>query len=146
MTSKVFFSFFMLCFFACTSVLAQTPIGRWKTIDDETGKPKSIMKIWEDKGKLYGVVEQLFREPNEDQDPICDKCTDYRKNKKIKGMILLSGLSKSGKEWSGGTITDPNNGKTYSCYISMESPDKLKVRGYIGVSALGRTQYWHRVK
>jgi uncharacterized protein (DUF2147 family) len=66
------------------------------------------------------------------------------KDKPITGMIIVSGLTKDGDEWSGGTIMDPNKGKTYDCYITMESKDKLKVRGYMGVALLGRTQYWYR--
>lgn len=130
----------------CTQLMAQSPLGKWKTIDDVTGKPKSIVEIYEYQGKIYGRIIKLFREPNEDQDPICDKCTDYRKNKKIMGMNVISGLTKKGTEWSGGEIMDPKTGKIYSCYITMEGADKLKVRGYLGVSVLGRTQYWTREK
>ena len=138
--------FAFACLLACTQLFAQSVLGKWKTIDDVTGKTKSIVEIYEYQGKTYGKVIQLFRTPSEDQDPICDKCTDYRKNKKIIGMNVVTGLTKSGSEWSGGEITDPNNGKTYKCYITLESADKLKVRGYIGISMVGRTQYWYREK
>lgn len=131
---------------ACTQLFSQSVLGKWKTIDDVTGKAKSIVEIYEFQGKTYGRVVKLFREPDEDQDPICDKCTDYRKDKKIMGMNIITGLTKSGEEWSGGEITDPKTGKIYKCYITLEDPDKLKVRGYIGVSLVGRTQYWHREK
>jgi uncharacterized protein (DUF2147 family) len=60
-------------------------------------------------------------------------------------MIVLNDLTKDGEEWSGGTIMDPNNGKTYKCYLTLEEEDKLKVRGYIGFSLIGRTQYWYRL-
>ena len=138
--------FVFACLLASTQLFAQSVLGKWKTIDDVTGKTKSIVEIYEFQGKTYGKVVKLFRGPTEDQDPICDKCTDYRKNKKIIGMNVVTGLSKSGSEWNGGEITDPNNGKTYKCYITLESADKLKVRGYIGFSMVGRTQYWYRDK
>ena len=128
--------------------MAQTPIGKWKTIDDETGKEKSIVEIYEQNGKLYGKVIELFRGPEEDPDPICDECDedDPRYNKKVRGMVILEGLEFDGDdEWEDGEILDPKNGEVYSCYITLENENKLKVRGYIGFSLIGRTQYWHRV-
>ena len=127
----------------------QTPVGQWKTIDDETGKAKSIVEIYEKDGKLYGKVVKLFREPSEEQNPICDDCDedDPRYNKPVIGMVILEGLEFDGDdEWEDGEILYPANGEVYDCYITLESEDKLKVRGYIGVSLLGRTQYWYRVK
>lgn len=128
----------------CVSLAAQSPVGKWKTIDDETEKPKSIVEIYETNGKLHGKVVQLFREPGEDPDPLCDKCSGNKKDKRILGMEILWDLQKDGDEWNGGEIMDPNNGKTYDCYIELESADKLRVRGYLGFSLLGRTQYWYR--
>lgn len=122
---------------------ATSPVGRWTTIDDETKKPKSVIAIYEENGKLYGKIEKLFREPNEEQNPVCDKCEGALKNQPILGMIILRDLQKDDDVWSGGTIMDPGNGKTYKCKISVEDGGKkLKVRGYIGLSLLGRTQYW----
>jgi uncharacterized protein (DUF2147 family) len=121
--------------------------GNWKTIDDETGKPKSIVNIYKKSdGKLYGKIIKLFREKGEDQDPICDKCTDYRKNKKIIGMVIITGLEKDGDEWyADDAILDPNNGKIYDCkiWLDEDNPDLLQVRGYIGW--FFRTQTWERV-
>ncbi|HWV38669.1 MAG TPA: DUF2147 domain-containing protein [Vulgatibacter sp.] len=120
-------------------------LGRWTTIDDETGKPKSVIVIEEKNGKLYGTIERLFRGPDEDPDPVCDKCEGDLKGKRIIGMIILRDLEKDGDEWTGGTILDPKNGKTYRCKIAVEDGGKkLKVRGFIGISLLGRTQYWER--
>jgi uncharacterized protein (DUF2147 family) len=132
-----------------SSALAQAPsaTGRWTTIDDETKKPKSVVTIWEENGKLYGKIEKLFREPNEEQNPVCDKCEGTLKNQPITGMTILRDLKKDGSEWTGGTILDPANGKTYKCTIAVEGGGKkLKVRGYIGISLLGRTQYWVRAE
>ncbi len=135
--------------FLFSQTAAQTPVGKWKTIDDETHKAKSVVEITKDSnGKLHGKVIQLFREPDEDQDPICDECSGDKKDQKIIGMEILWDLKwdKDDQDWQGGDIMDPDNGKTYDCYISLENADKLKVRGYIGFSLFGRTQYWHRVK
>ena len=132
-----------------TNALAQeqSAVGRWTTIDDETKKPKSIVTIYEEGGKLYGKIEKLFREPNEEQNPVCDKCEGALKNQPITGMVILRDLKKDGKEWAGGTILDPGNGKTYKCKIAVEDGGKkLKVRGYIGFSLLGRTQHWVRAE
>jgi len=118
-------------------------IGQWQTIDDETGKPKSIVQIDEQAGKVYGKIVQLFRKPEEDPNPVCHKCTDYRKNQKVIGMVILEQLEPKNKEWSGGKILDPANGKIYACKIWLEQ-GQLKVRGYLGL--FFRTQTWQRVK
>lgn len=116
-----------------------TIFGKWKTIDDETGKARSIVEIEERDGKAYGTILKLFREPDERQDPICVECTDHRKDKKVIGMEIITGMEKDGDEWEDGEILDPENGKTYDCKIWVED-GKLKVRGYIAF--LYRTQTW----
>ncbi len=122
-----------------------TPVGLWRTIDDKTGKEKSLVRITEVNGELRGTIEKLIREPNEDQNPVCDKCSGEKKNKPVLGMMILGGLKRDGKEWTGGEILDPNNGKTYKCKMSLDDGGKkLNVRGFIGVSLLGRTQVWLR--
>ncbi len=119
--------------------------GKWKTIDDETGKAKSIVEIYEDNGTYSGRIVKLFLEPHEVQNPNCDKCTGEKKDKPITGLQILSGLKKDGDKWSGGDIMDPKNGKTYSCKAELaEGGAKLKLRGFIGFSLLGRTQTWIR--
>ena len=115
--------------------------GKWKTIDDKTKKPKSIVEIYEQEGKLYGRIVQLFLEPGEDPDPVCDKCKGEQKNKKILGMVIINGLTQKGDAWSKGEVLDPDNGKTYNAKIWLED-EKLKIRGYI--LFLYRTQTWIR--
>ena len=122
----------------------QSVLGRWKSIDDITGKTVGVIEIYEKNGKIYGkIVEILIAK---DKDKMCDMCTGDDKGKPILGLVILKGLEKDGDEYSGGHILDPKQGKLYKCYITTEGPDKLKVRGYVGFSLLGRTQYWHRVK
>ena len=124
---------------------ADSPVGKWRTYDDETGELKSIINIWEEDGILYGKIEKIFPKPGEDPDPLCDKCPGELKATRIIGMTIMKDLTRSGKQWKGGTILDPDNGKTYSCKIEVvEAGKKLKVRGFIGLSLLGRTQYWEK--
>ncbi len=117
--------------------------GQWKTIDDETGKPKSIIEITEDNGVYSGKVIQLINpeEPN----PACKKCKGERANQPIQGMVIVENVSKKRDSWGGGTILDPKKGKTYKVKFTLiENGSKLKVRGYVGIPTLGRTQVWER--
>lgn len=122
---------------------AQTIFGRWKTIDDETGEPRSIVEVFERNGKVYGKVVKLLLKPTEDQDPVCVECDedDPRYKKKVLGMEIMKDLRKDDDEYSGGEILDPNNGKVYRCKIWLEGKD-LKLRGYLG--PFYRTQTWVR--
>lgn len=117
--------------------------GLWKSIDDETGNPKSVVKIYLKDGKVYGDIVKLFRKPGEDPDPICDKCDDddSRKNQKILGMTIIKNMKFDDGEWVDGEILDPKKGKTYDCKLWVEN-GKLQVRGYIAF--FFRTQEWIR--
>lgn len=125
-----------------------TPIGRWRTIDDATKKPRSIIRIWEEQGRLFGKIEELIREPGEEPDPICTKCPGPDRDKKVKGLTVLKGLKRSGPQsWDSGTILDPKNGNVYSCYLELRDGGKwLELRGFIGLALFGRTQKWYRVE
>jgi uncharacterized protein (DUF2147 family) len=131
---------------AIPSAWAQnSPVGLWKTIDDATGKPKSLVRITETNGELSGKIEKLFREPNEDQNPMCDKCEGAMKAQPVLGMTILTGLKKDGESWTGGHVTDPKNGKTYNAKVTpIDGGKKLEMRGYMGMPMLGRTQTWVR--
>jgi len=131
-------------FFLTFTIQSQNVIGKWKTIDDATGEAKSVVEIYEKSGKIYGKVVEILRADHKND--VCSKCEGSEKNKPILGMVIINGLKKDGNEYNDGTILDPTNGKKYKCYITLESPDKLKLRGYVGFSMLGRTQYWARVK
>jgi uncharacterized protein (DUF2147 family) len=131
-------------FLTMSTIQAQSVIGKWKTIDDETGEAKSVVEIYEKSGKLYGKVVEILRADHKKD--VCSKCEGAEKNKPILGMVIISGLKKDGSEYNGGSILDPTNGKKYKCYIELDSADKLKLRGYVGISIMGRTQYWTRVK
>lgn len=126
------------------SIHSQSVIGKWKTIDDETGEAKSVVEIYEKSGKIYGKVVEILRADHKKD--LCTSCDGAEKNKPILGMVIINGLKKDGAEYNGGTILDPTNGKKYKCYITLDSADKLKLRGYVGISIMGRTQYWTRAK
>ncbi len=116
--------------------------GIWITQDDETGKKKSEVLLYKNEGKLYGKILNLLLE--EDKGKLCVNCKGENKNLPIQGMVIIKDLKIIDKSWEDGTILDPKSGKTYSCYITFENENTLKVRGYIGFSLLGRTQKWIR--
>jgi len=122
-----------------------SPVGLWKTIDDASGKPTALIRITEQQGELQGKIEKLFRAPNEDQNPRCVQCTDARKDQPIVGMTIVSGLKKTGDEYTGGEILDPKNGKIYKSKLTVrEGGKKVEVRGFIGMPMFGRSQMWLR--
>ena len=135
----------LISFICFGSMSAQDVFGTWKTIDDVSGEAKSIVEVYEEEGKVYGKVVRIL-DPTAPENPICDACTGEDKDQPIIGLKFIKGLTKDGDEYNGGKILDPDNGKLYKCYITLEDADKLKVRGYIGFSLLGRTQYWYRAK
>ncbi len=145
MSKKLFIvllcALFPLFFIASASAADQSITGLWKTIDDETGKKKAVIEIYEQDSKYFGKIVKLFREPDEEPDPICDECADDdpRKDQPIKGMVTLKDLEKAGKKYKNGTILDPGNGKIYDCKLWLEDGN-LKVRGYI--LFIYRTQTW----
>lgn len=121
-----------------------TPVGTWKTIDDATGKPKSIVQITEQDGKLEGKVLKVLQS-DEGTHPVCRKCEGERKNQPVEGMTIMWGVSRDGDVWDGGKILDPHNGKTYKVKLSLlDNGNKLDVHGYIGFALLGRSQVWER--
>ena len=127
-----------------TITLAASPAGLWKSIDDKTGKPRSLIRISEDNGVYSGVVEKGLLE-GDTGERVCDKCTDERKNQKIIGMAIIKSIKEKNGSYEGGTILDPDNGKVYKCKMKLdEAGNKLEVRGFIGVSLFGRSQTWLR--
>lgn len=127
-----------------TSANAQSVFGKWKTIDDETGEPKSIVEIYEQEGQVFGKIVEILNKDR--QDAKCTECDGENKNKPILGMVIIEGLEKEDDTYEGGTILDPKKGKEYRCkiWVDEENNNKLNVRGYIAF--LFRTQEWFRVK
>ena len=130
---------------AHASAADTSPVGTWRTIDDKTKQERSIIRITEENGELKGVVEKLFDQHGDDPAHLCKECKGERKDKPIIGMTILWGLKKEGNSWGGGEILDPHNGKVYRCKITPSEDGKsLNVRGFIGISLIGRTQTWYR--
>lgn len=120
-----------------------SPEGLWKTIDDETGKAKSIVQIWVENDSLNGKIVELI-EP-EEIDPKCTKCEGDKKDQSITGMKFIWGLKLDGDVWDDGEILDPASGSVYSSKIEViDHGQKLDVRGYIGFAFAGRSQVWER--
>jgi len=131
---------------AAQGTAQNSPVGKWQTIDDATGKPKSIVTIWEESGKLFAKIDEVLNADADNPNHLCIHCQGDLKDKPEVGLRILWDMKKDGDEWSGGKILDPHNGKVYRCTISLEdSGRKLKVRGFIGISLIGRTQYWTRL-
>jgi uncharacterized protein (DUF2147 family) len=128
------------------SSFAQTCVGKWTTIDDETNKKKSIVELYKADGKLYGKITYLYPREGREENPKCTKCTDDRKNKPLVGLQIVRNLKWDGEEWYGGSIVDPENGKIYTVkiWLNPDNSDKLNVRGYIG--PFFRTQEWIRAE
>jgi len=132
---------------SATALAQMTPVGLWKTIDDDTHKEKSLVRITESGGAVSGKIEKLL-DPSDDAKDVCDKCTDERKGQPIIGLTILRNLKQSENDkslWEGGDVLDPGNGKVYRARLQPDKGGKeLKLRGYIG--PFYRTQVWIRVE
>lgn len=134
----------LLAFVLLSQLLwSQSPVGIWKNLDDEDGREKSHIEIYELNGKLRGKVVKLLPAATLTH---CEACTGANKGKSLVGMDILWDMTKTGNVWENGEILDPKKGKVYSCKLELDGKDKLKVRGFVGVSMFGRTQTWYRVK
>lgn len=124
------------------SAFAQTtPAGTWQTIDDASGQPKAIIEITDNgSGELSGKIVRGIGKLDQ-PDKRCTACTGERKDQLLRNMTIISGMRRDGDTWQGGQILDPESGKLYKCKMTLEDGgQKLVVRGYIGVSLLGRSQ------
>jgi uncharacterized protein (DUF2147 family) len=134
----------LLLLIAVSAARAQnTPVGLWRTVDDNTGQEKSLVRISESAGVASGRIETLLHpsHPN----PLCEKCRDERRGKPMVGLSILEGLTRHGEVWEGGKILDPGNGRIYTARLKpLDGGQRLEVRGYIG--PFFRTQIWSRVE
>lgn len=138
---KIFTLLFLTTFL---SINSQTIFGKWYSTNDDTGEIDSVVEMYKKDGKAYAKIIEIMDKNR--QNAVCDKCEGENKNKPILGLEILTGLEEKGDEWSGGKILDPRNGKEYNCFIKLINSNKLKLRGYIGVSLFGKTKYWKRAK
>ena len=124
---------------------ASSPVGLWKTVDDETGEVRSQVRITESAGVLSGRIERVLAPGKGDAK--CVACTGVRKDTPVTGMTIIEGVrrERGGAHWEGGTILDPNNGKVYRVRLTpQDGGRKLEVRGFLG--PFHRNQYWQRVE
>lgn len=136
-------TFVILLVFQCSVIQAQTILGKWKTIDDETGKARSIVEIYEDNGKVFGKILEIVNPKK--KNALCTKCDGENKNKPIVGLQIIQKMEKSKNGYEGGTILNPDNGKVYKCRLQLEEDSNtLRVRGYLAF--FYKTQYWKRIK
>jgi len=140
---RLLFLSILFCSFSAFSQVSNI-VGTWKTIDDETGEAKSIVRIYKGTdGKYYGKIEKLFKNP----DAKCVNCEDANKDKPILGMIIITDMKEKGDKLDGGFILDPQKGKKYYVTITYEKDGKLKLRGSLDkLGIAGKTQYWVKEK
>ncbi len=141
-----------LAFFFLHTAYAATnsPEGYWRTIDDQTGKARSVMKIWVAPNHVvYGKLATIYPDPGKDIYQVCSSCKGSKHNQRVLGMTIMEGLTQNKdnpNEWNGGRILDPETGKTYRILITVtDNGQKLQAHGYIGLPMFGRTQTWVRV-
>jgi uncharacterized protein (DUF2147 family) len=121
----------------------QSPTGLWKTVDDKTGMPRAIVRIYVQDGKYFGRIERSFTPGAETR--VCSVCTDERKNQPIIGLVIVRNMTKRDSVYGGGDILDPDTGSVYRCKFHLQKDGTvLAVRGFIGFSLLGRSQTWQR--
>ena len=123
-------------------------MGLWKTIDDDGKTEKSLVRITDTGGVFSGKIEKLLDPPADKPNPVCEKCTDERKDKPVLGMVIVRNAKQSADDkeiWEGGDILDPNNGKVYRLRLKpLDGGKTLEVRGYMG--PFFRNQQWIRVE
>lgn len=124
-------------------MFSQSIFGKWYSTNETTGKIDAVIEMYKKNGKAFAKVLDI--KDLKHKNALCELCKDANKNKPILGLNILSGLEKDNQEWSGGRILDPRNGKDYRCYIKLIDKNTLKIRGYIGISLIGKTAYWTRI-
>jgi uncharacterized protein (DUF2147 family) len=150
----MFKKIFLLALFVVFGLMAQislaqdinSPVGKWIQVDEKTHQKHSIIEIYSDQGKLFGKILETFPQNGKPPRKFCDLCKGELYNAPIIGLVIMQDFSQSkANVWDDGTILDPASGKIYNCKLTLLPGGKyLKVCGYIGISLLGRSQFWLR--
>jgi uncharacterized protein (DUF2147 family) len=143
MTKFKIFSVLLMSLFFIINLAGQSVLGVWKTIDDKTKDAKSHVKVYEKGGKVYGKVIKLLPAATT---KVCVDCPGNKKGKSLIDLDILWDMAKDGNVYDDGEIVDPANGKVYTCKMYLKDKNTLIVRGYLGISLLGRSQTWYRVE
>jgi uncharacterized protein (DUF2147 family) len=120
--------------------------GLWQAVDDQTQKPTAWFLIRDNDGVYTGIIAKMFLKPGERPDEPCSHCPGDRHNHPWLGLEIIRGMKRNGLNYEGGSILDPRDGDVYDAVMAL-SPDgqTLTVRGYLGISLLGKNQYWTRL-
>lgn len=122
----------------------RSPIGYWQTVSDVTGRPQSVVQIYESDGRLFARVDKVL--VTDGVPATCVKCRDDRKGAPLVGLVIMRNMRNAGEDYRDGDILDPESGKIYRCRMTVDvTGQRLTIRGYIGISLFGRSQVWHRV-
>lgn len=146
---KFFLSAFALLIGSLGSLSAQSDygndgiLGTWKAVDHDDNMAKAYLKIYKKNGRYHAKIVDLLQRPD---DTVCPKCPGAKQNQPLVGMTIVDDLKPYKDYWSYGQILDPEDGKTYKCNVYLESRDKIRLRAYVGIPAVGQSQYWYRVK
>ncbi len=129
------------------NTLSHSPVGYWKTVDEFTGNPRSIVQISRDQNHLLTArVVKVFADAISGKPSLCRACTGDKRNQPIVGMVIVSGLALAEKQWANGSILDPENGRTYKCTARLiDDGKKINIHGYNGLPLFGHSQIWERV-
>lgn len=137
------FGYFLWIGLLSASTYSQSVIGQWVSLDDNNHE-ECIIQLYMKNNKLHGKVIELLQE--EDRGKICSKCPGKKKDQPLLGLEILSGFEEEDGLWTGGRILVPKTGKAYRCNISIDENGQLIIRGYVGISLLGKSTYWQRVE
>lgn len=131
-----------------SSFAASNPIlGNWQTIDEKTGKPSSLIYIWQKGGLYYGKVAKIYSENGQKNTDRCINCKGDRQNKPVLGLTIIEGMQLQANKWVNGSVLDPRNGKLYHAEMWLANNNReLHLRGYIGIPLFGKTAVWYRYR
>ena len=132
-----------LLLFAIPAFAQPSPVGVWRTIDDETGDPKSLVRIFEESGQLVGEVQTLLPEGRR-----CVDCVAPYQGTDMRGTRILWGFTRDGDTWTGGRIVNPANAKEYKAKMKIQPDGTLRLWGYVGFDSFAtrKAQVWERVR
>lgn len=136
----------LICSALATPLHAEpSVVGLWEQ-SDEHGRVQAWFNFLEKNGVYVGAIAKAFPAPGETSENVCTKCPGDQKDAPFVGLVIVNGMQRKGLKYENGTILDPRDGSVYRAVMDL-SPDgqKLTVRGYLGIKALGQSQVWRRL-